>query len=389
LEALRYRSEGTDIDFKQAQYRFTSDDEGGKAEMLKDLLAMANSWRDGPAYILLGFQEQRPHPAAVRGISQSIDDAKVQQFIHSKVRPKLTFTYEEHLCDGKTVAVITIPKQKRAFYLAHAYGKLKSNVVYVRRGSTTDEAEPPEIAKMVAADEMVPRGEAVLSMSVLTPGGDPLPDSFSLNYLRFTEDFPDFENALLSGPMGIGLRAVGFRRDNPDYWREYAEYTRLREGLIQMQFVLRNMAEKPLSNPKLEVRVEPMDGQSFQMLAGRELPNEPERFWSPLIPVADQPREFASNAPGFLIDWGSVSPVCSVRFGTLLPGEERRSSDTLAIVPSGPGQLRLHFRVLANELPIPRDSERLIETKGPVLSLDFAELKEFVRGQLRAAKHEA
>lgn len=36
LTALRYKSEGTDIDFKSAQYRFINGSEDDKGEMLKD-----------------------------------------------------------------------------------------------------------------------------------------------------------------------------------------------------------------------------------------------------------------------------------------------------------------------------------------------------------------
>ncbi|MEO8121815.1 MAG: ATP-binding protein, partial [Rhodoferax sp.] len=140
LDTLRYKSEGTDLDFKQTQYRFIGGTEEDKGEMLKDILALANAWRDGTGYIVLGFKDRAPHPAEVVGIALHIDDAQMQQFVNSKVKPKLTFRYEERLYEGKTVGLITVPKQKRPFFLAHPYGKLKSNVVYVRRGSSTDEA---------------------------------------------------------------------------------------------------------------------------------------------------------------------------------------------------------------------------------------------------------
>jgi len=84
LSKLRYRSEGPDIDFKSAQYRFNGGSEADKAEMLKDILAIANSWREGPGYILLGFKDNRPHPAEVVGIQDSIDDARIQQFVNSE-----------------------------------------------------------------------------------------------------------------------------------------------------------------------------------------------------------------------------------------------------------------------------------------------------------------
>lgn len=69
LNKLRYRSEGDDLDFKQAQYHFIDGNDIIKSEMLKDILAMANAWREGTGYIVLGFKDQRPHPAEVTGIT--------------------------------------------------------------------------------------------------------------------------------------------------------------------------------------------------------------------------------------------------------------------------------------------------------------------------------
>lgn len=374
LTALRYKSEGTDIDFKSAQYRFIGGSEDEKAEMLKDILAMANAWRDGPSYILLGFKDQRPHPAEVVGISQSIDDAKVQQFVHGKVKPKLTFNYEEHLYEGKTIGVLSIPKQKRPYYLSNPYGKLKSNVVYVRRGSSTDEAEPPEITAMATAD--AGRGDMQVDLSALTPDNDNLPDTFERRYLQFTEKFPDYESPRQTiGPFGIDIRPL-VGRDNRHYWREYAEYLRIYEGLILMQFVLLNRSEVQLSNAKLEVSVEPLAGQGFEMFAGKQLPKEPRRHWDPIYGVRSLPEIMAHQNQGLVVDHGGIVPVCHVRFGSLLPGEEGRSSDTLAIIPLGPGKLRLRFRILAGELAAPHESERVVEATGKeVEQLDFEGFK--------------
>lgn len=380
LTALRYKSEGTDIDFKSAQYRFIGGSEDDKAEVLKDILAMANAWRDGPGHILLGFKDRRPHPAEVLGISESIDDAKMQQFVHGKVKPKLTFRYEEHLYEGKTIGVITIPKQKRAFYLSHTYGKLKSNVVYVRRGSSTDEAEPPEITAMAMAD--AGHGNIRMELSVFTPNNDNLPDTFVRSFLQFTEKFPDYESPRQTiGPFGIDIHPLG-QNDNRHFWREYAEYVRTNEGLILMQFVLLNCSEVQLSNAKLEISVEPSDGQDFQMLAGNDLPKEPRRQWNPVHGIRSLPEVMARQNPRLVIDDGGIVPVCHVRFGSLLPGEEGRSSDSLAIIPLGPGKLRLRFRILAGELTTPHESERVIEATGAIESLDFEDFKIFMRKRL-------
>lgn len=380
LTALRYKSEGTDIDFKSTQYRFIGGSEDNKAEMLKDILAMANAWRDGPGYILLGFKDQRPHPAEVVGISGTIDDAQVQQFVHGKVKPKLTFRYEEHLYEGKAVGVITIPKQKRAFYLAHAYGKLKSNVVYVRRGSSTDEAEPPEITAMALAD--AGRGDMRVDLSVFTTNNDSLPDTFARSYLKFIEDFPDYEKPRQArDPFEINV-SPSIWHDNRDFWREYAEYVRVDEGLVEMKFVLLNRSEVQLSNAKLEVSIEPLDGQSFQMLAGADLPEKPKNQWSPVHGIRSLPEVMGRQNAQLVVDDGGLVPICHVRFGSLLPSEEGRSSDTLAIILLGPGKLRLRFRILAGELAVPHESERVVEATGVLESLNFKGFKSFMHERL-------
>lgn len=70
-----------------------------------------------------------------------------------------------------------------------------------------------------------------------------------------------------------------------------------------------------------------------------------------------------------IVDDGGLTPICHVRFGSLLPGEEGRSTDSLAIVPSGPGKFRLKFRILAGELSSPQEIEKIIEAKGDAVLL--------------------
>lgn len=55
--------------------------------------------------------------------------------------------------NDKQIGVIHIPCQERPIYLKKDYGKLKKRIVYIRRGSSTSEAEPDEIAKMQKHDE--------------------------------------------------------------------------------------------------------------------------------------------------------------------------------------------------------------------------------------------
>jgi hypothetical protein len=374
IDTLRYKSEGTDLDFKSAQYRFAGGNEIEKSEMLKDILAIANAWREGTGYILLGFKDNRPNLAEVVGISESVDDSRLQQFVNSKVRPKLTFRYEEHLYEGKTIGVIVIPKQKRPFFIAKTYGKLQGNVVYVRRGSSTEEAEPIEVAAMALAD--AGRGQVCLNLSVLTRNNEVLPELVEHRYFRFPPKLPHYESPPeRSNPLAISV-ASHIWRDNKDFWREFAEYARVTAALVEIKFILKNSSETSLSNAKLEVLLEPLSGQSFEMIAGTDLPEKPKMQYNSLENFHTLPEILDRRESRLVVDKDGGDPICHVRFGTLLPGEECRSSDTLAIVPSGPGKLRFRFRILAAEITAPQESEIFLETKGEVITLDVKDLKE-------------
>ena len=148
LEELLYEEESSTLDFKGKQYNFIGGDEPQKSELLKDILAFANAWRRTDAYILMGVKEIKGSKSEVIGIEYELDDAQLQQFVNSKTQRPVIFHYKTAIIEGKKVGVIHIPVNKRPIYLKNDYGKLKKNVVYIRRGSSTDEASPDEVAQM-------------------------------------------------------------------------------------------------------------------------------------------------------------------------------------------------------------------------------------------------
>lgn len=371
LEQLRYRSEGTDLDFKQEQYKFVGAQDHEKAEMLKDILAFANAWREGTAYVLVGLKDNRPHAAEVTGITQSFDDAAVQQFVNGKLNRALTFSYEEHLLEGKTVGVFAIPKQKRPFFLKNSFAQLKPRTVYVRQGSSTAEATIDEIAAMGLDD--VERKEMRLELNTISPENEPIADSFELDYLQFPEKLPDYEIEREPGRGGI-IHIPSIWHANRDFWREYADYAKLNAASIEMKFVLINRSASQLTNAKLEIYVEPLDGQKLRMLTWDDMPDEPESQYNHLI--APRIPNFSNPSDANLqIDESRVTPLCQIRFGSLLPGEEGQS-DVLVLIPDGPGKFRLKYRILGAELAAPQSSDRTFEARGEVLTLDAEGLGE-------------
>ena len=115
VELLLYESEGVALDFKQAQYPFEKASNEEKGELLKDILAFANAWRRADAFILVGVKDIPGNKASVQGVASHIDDAKLQQFVNSKVNRPIEFHYKPFELDGKKVGLIHIPLQTRPF----------------------------------------------------------------------------------------------------------------------------------------------------------------------------------------------------------------------------------------------------------------------------------
>ena len=70
LENLLHQEEGPALDFKEKQYPFDNADVGTKAELLKDILALVNSWRLTAAYILIGVKEVKGGRGEIVGVEE-------------------------------------------------------------------------------------------------------------------------------------------------------------------------------------------------------------------------------------------------------------------------------------------------------------------------------
>ena len=154
LESLLHEAEGTSLDFKSAQYPFEQATVEEKSELLKDILAFANSWRRSTAYILIGVEEVEGGRSNVVGVDTHLDDAKLHQFVNGKTHRPVEFSYRVIPLEGITIGVIEIPLQERPTYLNKRYGKLGPREVLMRDGSSTRTASPDEIKKM-GAEEVV------------------------------------------------------------------------------------------------------------------------------------------------------------------------------------------------------------------------------------------
>lgn len=149
LNSLLRRSENETLDFKSKQYPFAGARDEEKSEMLKDVLSMANAWKSSDAYILIGVEEKNERATGLCGADVTLGDSCVQQFVNSKTNRPISFRVEVLPHQGVNLTIIHIDKkQNRPICLVKNFGSLKKGVVYIRHGSSTDEAAPDEIAEM-------------------------------------------------------------------------------------------------------------------------------------------------------------------------------------------------------------------------------------------------
>lgn len=370
ISILRYKGEGNDLDFKAERYPFEGATDDQKSELLKDILAFANAFRDGTAYILMGFAEASPLPAEVCGVPSggAIDDSRLQQFVNGKVDKPLELRYEERMFEGKHIAVLAIPKQARPFFSVKDYGKVRKDAVYVRRGSATALANPQEIAAMVKADTF--KSTPSVSLSISDDKNDPLGHDFDRRFLQFAKPLPDYERHY--GPLEMAID-----RANRDYWRELADYCIEHARTIPIRLSLSNESGFSLGNAKLEVTCHPADHVGVRMIRADDAAEYPRKTYWPGVPSMRSAIEQASSQ--MKVDDVGIFPVAHIGLGTLRPGETTRAEDDLVVLPSLPGKYLLKVRVLADEIGTPINYDHLLEVSGDVLNLDFDSFMELLK----------
>ncbi len=249
IDNLLYESENDALDFKSEQYKFISATDDEKSELLKDILAFSNSWKRASGYILVGVKEQKGEMAKIVGIDQSLDDASIQQFINLKVNKPITFSYKEVVINGKRIGIFEIPVQSRPFFLLKDYGKLESNIVYIRRGSSTAIANPEEIARMGTAslEEDQTKFEVTLFDKITEKSLGEEIDFEGTNYTIIGEEsIPDYPNVINGFTTGLVATSNILNGNNKDYYRDYAKYYKMKDNIIPICLRLTNNNSKTI-----------------------------------------------------------------------------------------------------------------------------------------------
>ena len=134
------------IEFKATNYNISL--EKGKTELIKDIIAFANSLQNDKGYIILGVKNLTSKNKLLGINDLHLDDATLQEIVNSKLNRKIKFEYLEFEFKRKVFAVIQIESDGKPFYLIKDYKNLKKESVYIRRGTATFTATPDEVYLM-------------------------------------------------------------------------------------------------------------------------------------------------------------------------------------------------------------------------------------------------
>jgi predicted HTH transcriptional regulator len=154
IRQLVSRRESQTLDFKEKFYENSPE---GNTELAKDVMAMANSLRNGESgYLLFGVAEDPvEHFGIIKGFTAPdwATDSNLQQKVRSLLNRLPTFSWSQVSVDGCLVGVIEICGGKRPFFPLKDGKNIKRYVTLHRVGSSTDVASPDEIIAWVREDE--------------------------------------------------------------------------------------------------------------------------------------------------------------------------------------------------------------------------------------------
>lgn len=378
FRTLLYENEGPALDFKRDQYAFIGSDEQNKSKLLKDILAFANSWRRGDAYILLGIKAFNDGTRDCVGISseEHLDDADLQQFVNSKTNRKVEFSYKAVLFEGLRFGVITIPKQKRPTYATKDYGIVKAREVYFRRGSSCAIATVDDLYQMGIDDGKKIQSNPTIRLEFANlkqrkPLGGNLLIKTVYHAPHKKKDFPNAKNSDETS------RAVGISYTNYDYWRELADYTWARRAFYSIGFAATNMGDELAKSVRLDIECPTLDKLLFREKG--DMPTFPEYSkditFSRFSPFDfSETGEEAKKSPR--IDKYEDRWLINIPLGDIQPKSTNWATKPIFIAAPSSGTYPLVVQIYADNISQPQEVKVILDfdvEELPVLTLNDLE----------------
>lgn len=354
LEELLWEDEGPSLDFKRDQYAFAGEPGPVKAKLLKDILAFANSWRRSTAYILIGVDDVVGGRGKLVGVKSHLADAALQQFVNGKTNRPVEFRYKAYELEGVQLGVVEVPVQERPTFLIKDFEPLRRNVVYVRRGSSTDEADPTEVAKMGAS-----RAEGMaepLQLEVAFADTDDrkvIGRALSTSSLHLSPrvDPEVLKPRVRPGPFGV-MADVG-RPKNPSFYEDFVEFVAHSVLLNKVGLCVKNAGQRVARGVELVVTIEDQPG--LYVWDSARTPEPPDRYFMP--PLMNVAGRFGRPTPTIEVSSHGTNHQVSVRWETVLPGATGWSDGYFLLGSERDTSLTGSATVFAEDLPRPLEVE--------------------------------
>ena len=343
LEQLLNEDESSSLDFKREQYPFVRANKDQKGEIIKDIIAFANAWRRTDAYILMGVEEVCGDRSIVNGVTKHLDEADLQQLVNSKTNRPIEFSYQAFPFEGKQIGVIRIPVQERPFYLKSKYGRLNKEIVYIRRGSSTDIANIDEIAKIGAMN--VTRAK----VPTLDLQFADLESWQPVGHKAVVESVVLQLPARSQIPLAGDSNEISFMPVNKNYYREYANFFFIDNMVKPLGFVLHNTSSTLLTNARL-LLILPQQG-GLRLYSHSELPERP-RYRNPFPHETNTYNDLDSEKESIIIEKIEKNYEVWINFYNIQP-KARQKSSLLYIGGESDQIIDLEGVVYADNLPNP------------------------------------
>ena len=348
VESLLNQEEGITLDFKQKQYPFhttsqTHTKEEFRSELVKDLLAFANTRRDSSAYILIGVQEVKGGRSNVTGIGQHLLDNVLHDFMNKITQRSVEFSYSPYHFDGVDIGVIEIPVQEGLFYLKTPYGKLRESTVYIRDGSSTRIATPDEIKELSSPKP------PLLVVNWVDTASNKIVSSPHLTHPLVL--YPPLQPDEIQSNPPQARSAWDFMQ--PQYNKNYPEdliiHTFYKNAFIPIGMQIYNQGETTGKSIRFEGQFAKRD--KFQVKDSQ--PNLPEEYHDAFRTLPPSPLLYSANEITMDLSEDDETWKIVVEFGDIRPGEQILTYDNLWFCSGYPGTYTLEAKIIGENIPEP------------------------------------
>lgn len=127
-DQIEYEEESSHLDFKVIEYTRSTN-----PELVKDVLAFANSHHRGDKRIIIGIKKENGKVTIIPVINGT-DSAAIQQLLLENISPHPTVTYEPFIYNGESIRVLTIIDENNRPYML-TKDILKDSKLFHKKGS--------------------------------------------------------------------------------------------------------------------------------------------------------------------------------------------------------------------------------------------------------------